>query len=106
MKPWERPRARCLPAPVFPRGHRARGRSHSLPPPRGGFAGQYPPMTEQTDSEGRLRHLLTLEGLPRHAMVALLDRAQVFADGADARQALAGTAVCKIGRASCRGRAE
>jgi len=53
-------------------------------------------MTEQTDSEGRLRHLLTLEGLPREALVALLDRARAFADGADARDALAGTAVCTL----------
>ncbi|TWT19129.1 aspartate carbamoyltransferase catalytic subunit [Luteimonas marina] len=53
-------------------------------------------MTEQTDSEGRLRHLLTLEGLPREALVALLDRAGAFADGFDARDALAGTAVCTL----------
>ena len=53
-------------------------------------------MTEQTDSEGRLRHLLTLEGLPREALVALLDRAQAFAGGADARDALAGAAICTL----------
>jgi aspartate carbamoyltransferase catalytic subunit len=41
-------------------------------------------------------HLLTLEGLPRAALVELLDRAQHFADvGAD-RAALAGTAVCTL----------
>ncbi len=53
-------------------------------------------MTAQTDATGRLAHLLTLDGLPRPALVALLDRAQAFADGADARQALAGTAVCTL----------
>ena len=53
-------------------------------------------MTLQTDADGRLRHLLTLERLPRDALVALLDRAQAFADGVDARDALAGTAVCTL----------
>lgn len=53
-------------------------------------------MTAQTDTEGRLVHLLTLEGLPRAVLDALLDRAQRFADGADARGSLAGTAVCTL----------
>ena len=56
-------------------------------------------MTLQTHDDGRLRHLLTLEGLPRAALVALLDRAQAFLDGhggADPRAALAGTAVCTL----------
>lgn len=53
-------------------------------------------MTVQTDTEGRLVHLLTLEGLPRAVLDALLDRAQRFADGADARGSLAGTAVCTL----------
>ena len=53
-------------------------------------------MTVQTDAEGRLVHLLTLEGLPRASLQALLDRAQAFADGADARAALAGVAVCTL----------
>ena len=53
-------------------------------------------MTAQTDAEGRLVHLLTLQGLPRAVLDALLDRAQRFADGADARAALAGTAVCTL----------
>ncbi len=53
-------------------------------------------MTAQTDADGRLVHLLTLEGLPRSALLALLDRAQGFADGADARGALAGIAVCTL----------
>ena len=53
-------------------------------------------MTAQTDAEGRLLHLLTLEGLPRAAILSLLDRAQAFADGAGSRDALAGTAVCTL----------
>src|SRR5690606_4664712 len=53
-------------------------------------------MTEQTDAQGRLVHLLTLEDLPRQALLGLLDRAQAFAAGEDARQALAGTAICTL----------
>ena len=53
-------------------------------------------MTAQTDAQGRLVHLLTLEGVPRETLLALLDRAQHFAGGGDARQALAGTAVCTL----------
>jgi len=43
-----------------------------------------------------LEHLLTLADMPRAQMVALLDRAQRFSEGRDARQALAGTAVCTL----------
>jgi len=43
-----------------------------------------------------LRHLLTLDGLPRATLVALLDRAQHFVDGNDDRSILAGTAVCTL----------
>src|SRR5690606_23812742 len=53
-------------------------------------------MTDQIDADGRLRHLLTLEGLPRATLCALLDRAGDFAGGIDARDALAGTAVCTL----------
>ena len=53
-------------------------------------------MTAQTDAQGRLVHLLTLEGLPRPVLEALLARAQGYAEGADARDALAGTAVCTL----------
>jgi aspartate carbamoyltransferase catalytic subunit len=53
-------------------------------------------MTLQTDADGRLRHLLTLDGLPRDLLDGLLDRAQAFADGADARATLAGKAVCTL----------
>ncbi len=57
-------------------------------------------MTPQLDASGRLRHLLTLEGLPRETLVGLLDRAQQFVDAADdaqrVRQALAGIAVCTL----------
>ena len=54
------------------------------------------PTPSQFDADGRLRHLLTLDGMPRDAMVALLDRAQHFADGQDARDALAGSAICTL----------
>jgi aspartate carbamoyltransferase catalytic subunit len=50
----------------------------------------------QIDEQGRLRHLLTLEGLPRAALQALLDRAQVLADGGEDRNALRGQAVCTL----------
>ena len=45
---------------------------------------------------GRLDHLLTLADMPRAQLVALLDRAQRFADGRDARQVLAGIAACTL----------
>lgn len=48
---------------------------------------------DMTDS---MKHLLTLENLPCPQLEALLDRAQAFADGADARNALAGVAVCTL----------
>ncbi|TWI09455.1 aspartate carbamoyltransferase catalytic subunit [Aerolutibacter ruishenii] len=53
-------------------------------------------MTAQTDAAGALRHLLTLDGMPRAQFTALLDRAQHFAEGHDARGALAGIAVCTL----------
>ena len=59
------------------------------------------PTPSQFDADGRLRHLLTLDGLPRATLIALLDRAQHFAgsDGGtthDAREALAGSAICTL----------
>ena len=57
-------------------------------------------MTEQIDPSGRLRHLLTLEGLPRDVLVRLLDRAQQLHahahGGGVLRTTLAGTAVCNL----------
>jgi aspartate carbamoyltransferase catalytic subunit len=53
-------------------------------------------MTLQIAADGRLRHLLTLDGLPRGMLEALLDRAQAFAGGSDARDALAGKAICTL----------
>lgn len=50
----------------------------------------------QFDDQGRLRHLLTLEGLPRAALLALLDRAQVLADGGEDHSALRRQAVCTL----------
>jgi aspartate carbamoyltransferase catalytic subunit len=57
-------------------------------------------MSLQLDDHGRLRHLLTLEGLPREVLVGLLDRAQQLCghaqDPARIRELLAGTAVCTL----------
>jgi aspartate carbamoyltransferase catalytic subunit len=54
----------------------------------------------QLDQQGRLRHLLTLEGLPRGVLVRLLDRAQELLPhahgGAALRGVLAGKAVCTL----------
>src|ERR1700757_5455768 len=57
-------------------------------------------MTEQLRPDGSLRHLLTLETLPRAAIVALLDRAQTFVrplgEKPPRTQALAGLAVANL----------
>ncbi|MFC5577396.1 aspartate carbamoyltransferase catalytic subunit [Lysobacter niabensis] len=43
-----------------------------------------------------MKHLLTLDNLPRAQLETLLDRAQSFADAGDARDVLAGVAVCTL----------
>ena len=43
-----------------------------------------------------MKHLLTLDNLPRAGFETLLERAQAFAAGEDARDALAGVAVCTL----------
>ena len=57
-------------------------------------------MSMQLDANGRLRHLLTLESLPREGLLRLLDRAQQLvpdAHGGNAlRGVLAGKAVCTL----------
>lgn len=57
-------------------------------------------MIPQLDSDGRLRHLLTLEDLPRTTMLQLLDRAGQIRDAAvgrvGKRNVLAGAAVCTL----------
>ena len=53
-------------------------------------------MSLQLDPNGRLRHLLTLDGLPRGVLVDLLDRAQAIIDGDVDRGRLAGIAVCTL----------
>jgi len=57
-------------------------------------------MSLQTDAQGRLRHLLTLEGLARATLERLLDRAQALAEhahgGTALRGVLAGKAVCTL----------
>ena len=54
----------------------------------------------QLDARGRLRHLLTLEGLPREVLSRLLDRAQQLVPdahgGSAQRGVLAGKAVCTL----------
>ncbi|KLI98838.1 aspartate carbamoyltransferase catalytic subunit [Luteimonas sp. FCS-9] len=50
----------------------------------------------QFDADGRLRHLLTLDGLPRATLEALLDRAQAILDGDETNARLAGVAVCTL----------
>jgi len=56
---------------------------------------------QQLDSTGRLRHLLTLEGMPRPVLESLLDQAQACHDSAigrdqQRREVLAGRAVCTL----------
>ncbi len=57
-------------------------------------------MTLQLDSDGRLRHLLTLDGLPREILVRLLDRAGQIRDTALGRtckrNSLVGTTICTL----------
>ena len=57
-------------------------------------------MTAQLDTDGRLRHLLSLDGLPRVVLERVLDRAQALAapgqDAAGLRRTLAGKAVCTL----------
>ena len=57
-------------------------------------------MTAQIRDNGRLRHLLTLEGLPRATLERLLDRAQALHaqahSGTALRGSLAGKAVCNL----------
>ncbi|MGY0634874.1 aspartate carbamoyltransferase catalytic subunit [Luteimonas sp. A478] len=54
-------------------------------------------MTSQLDATGRLRHLLTLDGLPAEVLWNLLDRAQAIIDGqGPAPDALSGQAMCTL----------
>ena len=57
-------------------------------------------MTLQLDSDGRLRHLLTLDGLPRETLLRLLDRAGQIRDAALGRtckrNSLVGTTICTL----------
>jgi len=53
-------------------------------------------MPPQHDPQGRLRHLLTLDGLPRATLLELLDRARQFADGHPISAPLTGQAICTL----------
>jgi aspartate carbamoyltransferase catalytic subunit len=57
-------------------------------------------MTPQLDSDGRLRHLLTLDGLPREILCRLLDRAGQIRDTAlgrtQRRHSLDGATICTL----------
>lgn len=57
-------------------------------------------MSEQLDADGKLNHLLTLEGMPRGVLETLLKRADTLAEhahgGSAMRDALAGKAICTL----------
>lgn len=57
-------------------------------------------MNMQLDEQGKLQHLLTLEGMPRAVLEGLLQRADALAEhahgGSAMRDALAGKAVCTL----------
>ncbi len=53
-------------------------------------------MIPQLDSDGRLRHLLTLDGLTKHQLIAMLDLAQALRDDDASRRTLSGTAICTL----------
>jgi aspartate carbamoyltransferase catalytic subunit len=64
------------------------------------------PALAQLDAGGRLRHLVTLDGLPRRTLGALLDRAEAFARAPVRNDALAGFTVANLfGEPSTRTRA-
>jgi aspartate carbamoyltransferase catalytic subunit len=64
------------------------------------------PAIPQLDAAGRLRHLVTLDGLPRATIDELLARAQAFAAGDARGDALAGVTVANLfGEPSTRTRA-
>ena len=50
---------------------------------------------QQIDASGRLRHLLTLEGLPRETLLQLLDRAGQIRDAAVGRVGSDGSATSR-----------
>src|SRR5512142_2035280 len=69
-------------APAAGRNASTRPRSTRWPPKSSWSAGLSAPEREiaaeptlQTAADGRLRHLLTLQGMPRERLTALLDRA-------------------------------
>lgn len=64
---------------------------HGAPPDTTGYKSEL-----QTDAQGVLHHLLTLDGMSRATMVRLMDRAQQFVDGEDAPDALKGIAICTL----------
>jgi aspartate carbamoyltransferase catalytic subunit len=64
------------------------------------------PLPAQVDAAGRLRHLVTLEGLPRPLLESLLDRAAAFARSPARTEALRGRTVANLfGEPSTRTRA-
>lgn len=64
---------------------------HNSPPDTTGYKSEL-----QTDAQGVLHHLLTLDGLSRATLVRLMDRAQQFVDGEEAPGALDGIAICTL----------
>ena len=57
-------------------------------------------MNEQMDGQGKLRHLLTLDGMPRALLEQLLQRAEALGmhaqGGTELRDVLAGKAICTL----------
>jgi aspartate carbamoyltransferase catalytic subunit len=58
---------------------------------------RHPPPSLQLDASGRLRHLLTIEGLPRELVVSLLDQAETYARAQTKKfPTLHGRTVCNL----------
>ena len=54
------------------------------------------PSPAQVDAAGRLRHLITLDGLPGRLLESLLDRAEPFTRAPIRNDALAGVTVANL----------
>src|SRR3569833_3764993 len=75
-----RPRTANPPRLRRPDDHRARPPEHQPFPPRRRPSDPQPCMIRLLTQDGRLRHLLTLDGLPRAIITQILDTAESFMD--------------------------
>ncbi len=75
-----RPRTADPPRFRRPQPRRARPPEHQSFPPRRRPSDPLPCMNPQLTPDGRLRHLLTLDGLPRAILTQILDTAESFMD--------------------------